>query len=75
MEIGIYYSAITDAWKFFKKYAERLPISDSEWQQVIGEASEITKQYDSCMAFAAKELVNKVNELERLNDEIKRKAC
>ena len=39
------YDLFTEAWRFYRKWAIQIPLSDEQWQQIIQEAGEIQQKY------------------------------
>ncbi len=64
MDIKNYYSAITDAWKFFKKWAPEMPADDAKWWQIVNEAQQITAAHPEVQDFAARIMVAATKEFE-----------
>ncbi len=45
IDLKQYHSIINVTWQFLKKHAERLPLTDDEWNDVCAECSEICAPY------------------------------
>ena len=60
-----YYAAVTDAWKFFRKWSEQMPLNDEQWWQVVNEASAITNSHPEVKDFAAGLMVVMTKEMEK----------
>lgn len=45
MDIKKHHEIYNACWKFFRKTAERLPLTDDEWNGVVAECSEICNPY------------------------------
>lgn len=66
MDVKRYYKIYTDVWKFFRKYAEQLPLSDSQWNEACREMIDICEQYKGDMAkFVSGIMYQTMMELER----------
>lgn len=46
-ELKKQYGLFTEAWKLYKKWAARMPIDDSQWEQFVMESKEIKKNYET----------------------------
>lgn len=69
-ELKKVYGMFTDAWKFYKKYAD-VQQSDEYWEAVVDESGQIAKKYDNAkMAIAL--LLAAIDELERKSKDIQR---
>ena len=44
-ELKKQHELFTEAWKLYKKWAARMPIDDSQWEQFVMESKEIKKNY------------------------------
>ena len=54
-ELKGYYNAFTDAWKFFRKWAVIVPMTEEQWEQAEGESTifgvkHIERGYDTLEA-------------------------
>jgi len=45
MDLNVNHKILSETWKFFRKTAERLPLTDDEWNGVVAECSEICNPY------------------------------
>lgn len=72
IEINRYYEAITDAWRFFRKYAEQIPLSDQAWAEGVAEKVALVDKHTSCRRLALKLMTQIEDELEQLDREAKR---
>ena len=68
-ELKKIYGMFTDAWKFYKKYAD-VQQSDEYWESVLDESRQIAKKYDNAIAL----LLAAIDELER-KSKILKAAC
>ena len=69
-ELKKVYGMFTDAWKFYKKYAD-VQQSDEHWESVVDEYGQIAKKYDNAKLAIALLLVA-IDELERKSKEIQK---
>jgi ribonucleotide reductase alpha subunit len=71
-ELKKVYGMFTDAWKFYKKYAD-VQQSDEYWEAVVDESRQIAKKYDNAKLAIAL-LLAAIDELERKSKEMKQNA-
>ncbi len=71
-ELKKVYGMFTDAWKFYKKYAD-VQQSDEYWEAVVDESGQIAKKYDNAKLAIAL-LLAAIDELERKSKEMKQNA-
>ncbi len=71
-ELKAVYGMFTDAWKFYKKYAD-VQQSDEYWEAVVDESGQIAKKYDNAKLAIAL-LLAAIDELERKSKEMKQNA-
>ena len=64
------YGMFTDAWKFYKKYAD-VQQSDEYWESVVDESGQIAKKYDNAKLAIAL-ILAAVEELERKSKDIQK---
>lgn len=66
-ELKGYYNAFTDAWKFFRKWAVIVPMTEEQWAQAVKEGEEFTDKYDrgKMAEYLMLAAVQKLEELER----------
>lgn len=69
-ELKKVYGMFTDAWKFYKKYAD-VQQSDEYWEAVVDESGQIAKKYDNAKLAIAL-ILAAVEELERKSKEIQK---
>ena len=69
-ELKAVYGMFTDAWKFYKKYAD-VQQSDEYWEAVVDESGQIAKKYDNAKLAIAL-LLAAIDELERKSKEIQK---
>ena len=69
-ELKKVYGMFTDAWKFYKKYAD-VQQSDEYWESVVNEYGQIAKKYDNAKLAIAL-LLAAIDELERKSKEIQK---
>lgn len=62
-ELELYFQIKTDCWRLMKKY-QNVEDNDLYWTPLIQEAQQIYKKYQT--EFAKKEILNILNELERI---------
>lgn len=62
-ELKTVWGMFTDAWKFYKKYAD-VQQSDEYWEAVVDESGQIAKKYDNAKPAIAL-ILAAVEELER----------
>ena len=71
-ELKAVYGMFTDAWKFYKKYAD-VQQSDEYWEAVVDESGQLAKKYDNAKLAIAL-LLAAIDELERKSKEMKQNA-
>ena len=71
MNTEAYFQLLTDAWRFFRKYAEQIPLSDSQWAAEVSEKLVFVEQHTSCRRLALKLMTAIEDELEHLDREAK----
>ena len=71
-ELKAVYGMFTDAWKFYKKYAD-VQQSDEYWKAVVDESGQIAKKYDNAKLAIAL-ILAAIDELERKSKEMKQNA-
>ena len=69
-ELKTVWGMFTDAWKFYKKYAD-VQQSDEYWEAVVDEYGQIAKKYDNAKLAIAL-LLAAIDELERKSKEIQK---
>lgn len=67
-----YYTVLTDAWRFFRKYAEQIPLSDQAWVEEIDEKAALIDKHTGCRRLALKLMTQIEDELEQLDRGAKR---
>lgn len=67
------HSLWSDSWKHFRKYAEKIPLTDQEWTEEVDEKAELVKKYDTgnCKRIAHRIMILIEDELEQLDKEAK----
>ena len=71
-ELKAVYGMFTDAWKFYKKYAD-VQQSNEYWEAVVDESGQIAKKYDNAKLAIAL-ILAAIDELERKSKEMKQNA-
>ena len=71
-ELKKVYGMFTDAWKFYKKYAD-VQQEDEYWEAVVDEYGQIAKKYDNAKLAIAL-ILAAIEELERKSKEMKQNA-
>ena len=66
-----YYRLFVDAWRFFRRYAEQIPLSDPAWEAAIEELNSVLIRHDSIQRMARRMMSGVVDELEHLDREAK----
>lgn len=69
-ELKKVYGMFTDAWKFYKKYAD-VQQSDEYWESVVDKSEQIAKKYDNAKLAIAL-ILAAIEELERKSKEIQK---
>ena len=69
-ELKTVWGMFTDAWRFYKKYAD-VQQSDEYWEAVVDESGQIAKKYDNAKLAIAL-LLAAIDELERKSKEIQK---
>ena len=72
MDLKQYHDLINDAWRFFRKYAEQIPLSDQAWVEEVNEKSALIDKHTGCRRLALKLMTQIEDELEQLDREAKR---
>lgn len=71
-ELKTVWGMFTDAWKFYRKYAD-VQQSDEYWEAVVDESGQIAKKYDNAKLAIAL-ILAAIEELERKSKEMKQNA-
>lgn len=71
-ELKTVWGMFTDAWKFYKKYAD-VQQSDEYWEAVVDESGQIAKKYDNAKLAIAL-ILAAIEELERKSKKMKQNA-
>ena len=66
-ELKGYYNAFTDAWKFFRKWAVIVPMTEEQWAQAVKEGEELLDKSDrgKMAEYLMLAAMQKLEELER----------
>jgi hypothetical protein len=67
-----YYRLFVDAWRYFRRYAEQIPLSDPAWVEEIDEKAALIDKHTGCRRLALKLMTQIEDELEQLDREAKR---
>ena len=59
-----YHTIFVDAWRYFKTYAEQMPMDEAAWERAIRMTSEFVKQHPENEAFARALILAVEHELE-----------
>lgn len=62
-----YYELFTDVWKYFRRYAGQIPLSDQAWEKAVQELTDILDRHTDCQRLARKLLIAAEDELEHLD--------
>ena len=65
------YNVFTDAWRYFRRYAEQIPMTDEVWSAAVEELSGIIKKHDGIQRITRKLMTAVIDELEHLDREAK----
>lgn len=71
-ELKTVWGMFTDAWKFYKKYAD-VQQSDEYWEAVVDESGQIAKKHDNAKLAIAL-ILAAIDELERKSKEMEQNA-
>ncbi len=71
-ELKTVWGMFTDAWKFYKKYAD-VQQSDEYWEAVVDESGQIAKKYGNAKLAIAL-ILAAIEELERKSKEMEQNA-
>lgn len=71
-ELKTVWGMFTDAWKFYKKYAD-VQQSDEYWEAVVDESGQIARKYGNAKLAIAL-ILAAIEELERKSKEMKQNA-
>lgn len=61
-----YYDALTDAWKFLRRYAEQMPLNGEAWAAEVAEKAALVDRHAGCRRFAVKLMTLVEDELEQI---------
>ena len=66
-ELKGYYNAFTDAWKFFRKWAVIVPMTEEQWARAVKEGEEFLDKHDrgKMAEYLMLAAMQKLEELER----------
>ena len=67
-----YHEVWTDAWKFFKYYAGKIPMTDDEWSELIPMTSKFVERHPEHEAFARAMILVVEKELEERDREMRK---
>lgn len=67
-----YHALWTDAWKYFKNYAEKLPLTEAQWEEAVRIIPLYVERHPDHEEFARKTIITVFNELERRDKAIRR---
>ena len=67
-----YHEVWTDAWKFFKYYAGKIPMTDDEWNELIPMTSKFVARHPEHEAFARAMILVVEKELEERDREMRK---
>lgn len=71
MSTEMYFRLFTDTWRFFRRYAEQIPLSDQMWEAEISEKLTLVEKNAACRRLALKLMTLIEAELEQLDREAK----
>lgn len=72
MDLKTYHTIWNESWKFFKTYAEQMPMDDAAWERAIMMLPEFVNRHPDHEYFARKMILVIEKELERLDKEMKK---
>lgn len=64
MDLKQYHTIWNDSWRFFKTYAEQMPMDEAAWERAIQMTSEFVKQHPENEEFARAMILVIEHELE-----------
>lgn len=67
-----YLAVFNDAWKFFKHYAGKIPMTDDEWSELIPMTSKFVTRHPDHEAFARAMILVVEKELEERDREVRK---
>ncbi len=67
-----YHEVWTNAWKFFKYYAGKIPMTDDEWSELIPMTSKFVERHPEHEAFARAVILVVEKELEERDREMRK---
>lgn len=73
MDLKAYHELTNDAWRYFRKYAEQIPMDDNAWSDAVSELSDILTRHDEIKRMAHRMMAGIIDELEHLDREAKGK--
>jgi len=69
MDLKTYHTIWNESWKYFKTYAEQMPMDEAAWERAIRMTSEFVKQHPENEAFARAMILTVEHELEERDRE------
>lgn len=66
MKIEEYYKTVTDAWRFFRKYLEQMPLSEEAWINEVHDKIAFVESHQNTANFALHIMTVMEDELEYL---------
>lgn len=73
MELSQYHDIWNESWRYFRHYAEKIPLSDEDWKEVIDMSSIFVDRHMDHERFARKLIVIIVREIEMRDREARKK--
>ena len=73
MDLKAYHELTNDAWRYFRKYAEQIPMTDEAWSAAVEELNDIVIKHDSIQRMTRRTMMGVIDELEHLDREAKGK--
>lgn len=66
-ELKKQFDLFTEAWRFFRKWAVQIPLSDEQWSQVIQETGEVREKYgnEESVRYLMIAVIERLDETER----------
>lgn len=72
MDLKTYHTIWNESWKYFKTYAEQMPMDEAAWERAIRMTSEFVKQHPENEAFARAMILVVEKELEERDREARK---
>lgn len=72
MDLKAYHTIWNESWKFFKTYAEQMPMDDAAWERAIRMLPEFVNRHPDHQKLARKMIIAVESELEERDREARK---